>query len=268
MVREDYAISGGKEGKQRLDLLAEALRPTTMSLFDLAGVAPGARCLDAGCGGGHVTRDLATLVGPTGHVTGIDFDATIVGLAHGDAEASATDNVSFETADVRSFHGGPYDAVYARFLLSHLPEPEDVLAQLIHQLGAGGVVIVEDVDFSGCFCEPPLAAHDRFVELYVEAVRAGGGDAFLGRRLPTILRGAGLRDTTWRVVQPVHAERPYKDLQTVTMERIVPALLRHGLATQPEIDEVLDEMDAYAAAPDTVVSLPRLVQAWGRTPLR
>jgi SAM-dependent methyltransferase len=268
MARESYALSGGEEGKRRLDLLAEALRPTTTNLFEEAGIEPGASCLDAGCGGGHVTRDLALVVGPAGHVTGVDVDPVVVDLARRDTEAVGTPNVSFESADVRSFGGGPFHAVYARFLLSHLAAPDDVLAHLIGQLEPGGLLVVEDVDFSGCFCEPPLDAHDRFVELYVAAVRAGGGDAFLGRRLPSMLRRAGLHDAAWRVVQPVHAERPFKDLQTVTMARIAPAVLRYGLASQPEIDDVLASMVAFCDEPDTIVSLPRIVQAWGRVSAR
>jgi SAM-dependent methyltransferase len=266
MAREDYAISGGEDGKRRLDLLAEALRPTTTNILRAAGIGTGARCLDAGCGGGHVTRDLALLVGPAGQVTGVDFDPIVVDLARRDTEVAGMPNVSFETADVRNYGGDPFDAVYARFLLSHLPAPDDVLTHLLGQLEPGGVLVVEDVDFSGCFCEPPLDAHDRFVDLYVAAVRAGGGDAFLGRRLPSMLRRAGLPDVAWRVVQPVHAERPFKDLQTVTMARIAPAVLRQGLASQSEINDVLAAMDAFCDEPGTIVSLPRIVQAWARVP--
>ena len=268
MAHEDYAISGGEEGKQRLDLLADVLRPTTTNLLRQAGIGSGACCLDAGCGGGNVTRDLAQLVGPAGRVTGVDFDPTIVELARRDAVAAGTTNVSFESADVRDFQGGPYDAVYARFLLSHVPAPADVLGHLIDQLAPDGALVVEDVDFSGCFCEPPLAAFDRFVQLYAEAVRAGGGDAYLGRRLPALVRQAGLVDAAWNVVQPMHAEGPAKDLQTVTMQRIAPAVLRHRLATQVDIDEVVAAMTVFAQEPDTIVSFPRIVQAWGRVPER
>ena len=69
-----YAIAGGKEGKERLDLLSDAMRATTLELLESAGLKPGDRCLDAGSGGGHVALDMARAVGPTGHVTAIDFD--------------------------------------------------------------------------------------------------------------------------------------------------------------------------------------------------
>lgn len=40
---------------------------------------------------------------------------------------------------------------------------------------------------------------------------------------------AGLRDVGWNVFQSVHADGPPKLIQTVTMERIAPAVLRLGL---------------------------------------
>ena len=47
------------------------------------------------------------------------------------------------------------------------------------------------------------------------------------------------------------------------MDRIRPAVLRHGLATGPEIDSILSGMHAFVQDPATLVALPRIVQAWG-----
>ena len=71
---ERYVISGGREGYDRLQVLARSRWPDTEDLFERIGVAPGMRCIDLGCGGGEVTFELARLVGPTGHVTGADMD--------------------------------------------------------------------------------------------------------------------------------------------------------------------------------------------------
>jgi hypothetical protein len=40
-----YAIAGGKEGKERLDLLSDAMRATTLELLESAGLKRGAGCL-------------------------------------------------------------------------------------------------------------------------------------------------------------------------------------------------------------------------------
>ena len=38
-----------------------------------AGIGPGMRVLDVGCGSGITTAAIADLVGENGHVTGLDF---------------------------------------------------------------------------------------------------------------------------------------------------------------------------------------------------
>jgi hypothetical protein len=51
-----YAIRGGKEGKERLNLLARVMLPTTSQLLKTVGFRKGMKCLDVGCGGGHVAE--------------------------------------------------------------------------------------------------------------------------------------------------------------------------------------------------------------------
>ena len=72
-----YAIGGGKEGKERLNLLARVMLPTTSQLLNAIGLSQGMKCLDMGFGGGHVTLLMASMVGPEGKVTGTDTDEEI-----------------------------------------------------------------------------------------------------------------------------------------------------------------------------------------------
>jgi len=261
--QESYTIAGGEPGKRRLDLLAEIFRPTTLRLLTDAGLRSGDRCLDVGSGGGHVGLDLARIVGPAGSVTGTDFDPRIVELARQDAQHAGVGNVDYQVADARVFDGGPYDLVYARFLLSHLGEPEKVLAHVRRLARPGGRIVLEDIDMSGSYCHPHDPAHTRYAELYTEAVHRNGGDADLGRRLPSIARAAGLRDVHCNVFQPVYTDGRHKQLTVVTMEKIRPAVLRHGLASDKEIDAILYRMCAFIQDPTTLVAFPRIVQVWG-----
>ena len=258
-----YTITGGEQGMRRLNLLAEIFQPTTLRLLKGAGLRSGDRCLDLGCGGGHVALDMARIVGPDGFVTGMDFDPQIVELARQDAQDAGIGNIEYRVADAHVFDGGPFDLIYARFLLSHLGEPENVLARMRQLARPGGRIVVEDIDMSGSYCYPHDPAHARFAELYTAAVRRGGGDADLGRRLPAIARAAGLSDIHCNVFQLVHAGGSHKLLTAVTMDRIRPAVLRHGLATGQEIDSILTGMHAFVQDPATLVALPRIVQAWG-----
>jgi 2-polyprenyl-3-methyl-5-hydroxy-6-metoxy-1,4-benzoquinol methylase len=259
-----YAIDGGRHGKRRLNLLAEIMRPTTTALLERVGVSTGHDCLDLGCGGGHVTIDMARMAGPAARVVGIDFDPTVIELARLDAEEAGV-TCEFMAGDCLSAEG-EFDVCYARFLLSHVPDPQQVLAHMVTLTRPGGVTVVEDIDFSGFFCEPPDEAHNEYARLYGEAVALSGGDAAIGRRLPQLVSAAGLADVQLDICQPAHTGGPLKLLNRVTMERIRPRVVDGALADDAEVDAILAGMLAYAEREDTLVALPRMVRAWGRRP--
>ncbi|BBK35600.1 methyltransferase [Allostella sp. ATCC 35155] len=267
MHQEDYAIEGGRPGKERLDLLSDVFRPTTRRLLERAGLAPGMRCLDVGCGGGGVTLDLARRVGPEGRVVGLDFDPAVLALARADAASRGLDNVEFRTGNAMALDlAGQFDLVYARFLLTHLPRPEAALAAMVTAVRPGGVVVVEDIDFSGQFCEPECPAFATYLRLYREVVLRKGGDPDIGRRLPTLLRAAGIPRVNPRAVQHLHERGRAKLLSLVTLRRIAPAVRAEGLADQHELRATIDALDAFTVRRDSMIGLPRIFQVWGTRP--
>ena len=159
-----YVIRGGIPGRERLRILAGVMAPTTNGLLDRLGDLTGRRCLDAGCGGGDVTRELARRAGPGGHVVGIDLDSTKLALCR--EETAALGNIEFRAARIGEDDiSGPFDVVYSRFLLTHLPDPTSAVRQFHEVLPPGGLIALEDIDFSGYFTHPFSAAHQRFADL-------------------------------------------------------------------------------------------------------
>jgi ubiquinone/menaquinone biosynthesis C-methylase UbiE len=62
----------------RLSIRARMYEPFTRQLFREAGLLPGMRVLDVGCGSGDVALLASELVGPTGAVVGIDRAAAAI----------------------------------------------------------------------------------------------------------------------------------------------------------------------------------------------
>jgi predicted O-methyltransferase YrrM len=267
MTTPHYVIRGGMEGRERLRVIARVMAPTTTALLTRVGVAPTARCLDVGCGGGDVTLALARLA-TDGSVVGIDVDETKIGLARQEAAAARVDNVEFRIRDVMEPFpdGDPFDVAYARFVLTHLPDPAEALGNLCAQLAPGGVLIVEDIDCSGHFCAPRSAAFWRYVELYIKTVESRGCDPNIGPRLPGLLRDTGLGGIDMTVVQPAGISGEVKLTAPLTLEAIADAVLAAGLATAEELGELVDDLYAFAEEDGTLISIPRVVQAWGSKP--
>jgi hypothetical protein len=130
----------------------------------------------------------------------------------------------------------------------------------------GGVLALVDIDFRGYFCHPPCVAFQRYIELYTETVRRRGGDANIGPRLPELLTRGGFHGIQMNVVQPAGREGEVKLLTPITMENIADAVMAEGLASRKEIDQIVASLYEFAQDPWTVMSAPRIVEAWGYRP--
>lgn len=267
MAATHYIIRGGLEGRERLRVLARVLRPSTLALFERVGVQPGSVCLDAGCGGGDVTFELARIVGPEGRVIGIDLDEAKLDVARKEAVAQGITNIEFRVAEVgRLGLHETFDLVYCRFVLTHLSNPQAALLDMLGSLRPGGRLLVVDIDCSGYFWYPDNRAQSRFLDLYIKAATRRGGDPNIGQRLPSLLIDAGLSNVQMNIVQLAALQGEVKLIAPITMENIADTLIADGLASADEIRQIVTDLYEFARSPDTVGALPRIVEVWGQKP--
>jgi SAM-dependent methyltransferase len=267
MGENQYVIRGGAEGRERLRLLSRVFQNSTNALLARVGVPPGARCLDVGCGGGDVTLELARMSGTEGYVLGVDFDATEIEIARSEAGEQQVVNAFFESQDVTEWApADEFDVIYARFLLTHLAEPSKLLFELKQHIRPGGALIVEDIDFRGHFSEPCCPAFDWYVAWYSHCVTVRGADPNIGPRLPALLHVAGFRDINVSLFHPVALEGGIKQLTCMTLDFISEAILRENLASEAELAQIMQELEAYSRDPSTLIGGPRVFQVWSRLP--
>jgi ubiquinone/menaquinone biosynthesis C-methylase UbiE len=262
---ERYVIRGGHEGYKRLQLLAAALGPHSRALFDRVGVAPGARCLDVGCGGGEVSFELARRVGPSGHVLGMDMDEVKLSLARHAAVERGLEHVEFRAMDVYELsEPAVHDLVYCRMLLQHLSRPVDVLRRMWEAVAPGGAIVVEDADFYASFCEPPNPGFEFFLHTYCETLERRGGDPAIGLKLFRYFREAGIPGATIDLVQRVDAAGDAKWLPHSTLAATEEAIVAEGIATAGEVATALAALADATADPAAIIGLPRTFQIWAR----
>lgn len=260
-----YSIRGGRDGRKRLRLLSRVLHDTTAALLDRAGLARDQWALDLGCGGGDVSREMARRVGASGRVVGVDTDAELLRIAQAEALEEGLTQIEYRQGDAAApAQAASFDMVYARFLLSHLARPQDVLHSARQQLKPNGVIVVEDIDFSGHASWPDDWCARRTAELCADCMRAGGGDPNLGLRLPSLLERAGFDAVQVNVVQVLTTSGEAKRLYPETLRNVADAAQRHGLASESEFGGLLEELEHYVTRPDTLLGTPRIVQAWAR----
>jgi 2-polyprenyl-3-methyl-5-hydroxy-6-metoxy-1,4-benzoquinol methylase len=262
--RDKYIISGGREGKKRLDVLGKILNPYTKKLLEADGSIKGKKFLDLGCGGGTVSLMAAGMVGPEGNVTAIDFDSDIIELAKKDAEEKGLDNISFRSMDAYDLDDeDAFDIVYSRFLLSHLQQPAIVLNKLHRSVKRGGKIIIEDIDFSGHFSYPRCEAFELYQHYFVTAAKNNGQDANIGLSLFGMFQSGNIRDVKFNVIQPSFNEGKGKWMAYFTFDKIKETLKRQSLLGEDESNRVLDELKVFTMDNNTILSLPRIFRVWG-----
>lgn len=262
---ERYVLRGGREGYDRLRVLAAARRASTLELFQLAGLRPGMWCVDLGCGSGDVTLDMAALAGPAGRVMGVDTDKGKLELARQAARQRGLATVTFQAADVNEWSGpGGYDFVYCRFLLQHLARPAGLLRRMWDAVRPGGVLAVEDADLDGLFCDPDNAGFGFYRRIYAEVLARNGGDPGCARRLARYFRETGIPAPAMRLLQAVNADGDAKAIPLLTLEAIADSVVSSGLASAAEVAAATEDLRAFTANPETVVSDPRIFQVWAR----
>src|SRR3982074_2655319 len=105
MAEAACVLGHSKQELRRLMLQAENLRPITTRLLREAGLAPGMRVVDLGCGVGDVALLAAEMVGPTRTAIGIDPTTTAIVTASKGASAAGHANIEFIEANASAFAG-------------------------------------------------------------------------------------------------------------------------------------------------------------------
>jgi SAM-dependent methyltransferase len=224
------------------------------------------RVADLGCGVGTVTALLATLVGPEGHVVGIDTSAAQLAQARERLNGHGR-NISFVEASATDTGLPPasFDLVYCRFLLLHLPQPQRALAEMHALLKPGGILVCEDGDLTSAGSEPPSEL-GAFAELWGRLGPLRGLDYTLGRRLFHLVQAAGFPAPEIAFNQPVLARGQDKRFLELSVAEAGPAFVEAGLITAPELERTLAEMQRLSADETVLAVMPRMAQVWARKP--
>jgi ubiquinone/menaquinone biosynthesis C-methylase UbiE len=264
-----YGSGIGEDELARLEAQGTAMAAATRMIFAQAGLRPGMRVLDLGCGAGDVSFVAADLVGPRGSVVGLDRSRGALARARARAGQRDLPQVRFVEGDLQEpAPGGPFDAIVERLVLMWAPAPAALLRQQATVLRPGGLVVPIEVDVSTMrwLPETPFTAQVRswLVEAFAKA-----GISTLGPQLRAIVQAAGLRPLGTIGIQPHFGPGDPVGIAAVVenMRIAAPLIVSTGVATAEEIGietferRLRDEQERTQA----VAATPMLLSTWATT---
>jgi len=143
-------------------------------------------------------------------------------------------------------------------VLEHVHEPERVVDGMVRAVRPGGRIVLCDDDHSllRLHPEPPgvMAVWDAFVRSYDRL----GNDPFVGRRLASLLVGAGARPrrATWIFFGACHGDPAFPGFARNLAGNLTgarEAIAATGMVTGADVDLAADALEVFARRPGATI---------------
>jgi len=186
-----YLMESGDEAF-RLDIKTDAALVEKQALW--AGIKPGMRVADLGCGAGKTTFHLNRLVQPNGQTVGVDIAQQRVDYAK---KHYSGEGIEYVVGDIREplDHLGRFDFIWVRFVLEYyLDGSFDIVKNISQYLKPGGTLCLIDLD---CNCLRNYGLSPRLENALVQIMNIMGTkfnfDPYVGIKLYAYLFDLGFR---------------------------------------------------------------------------
>ena len=146
-----------------------------------------------------------------------------------------------------------------------IPEPAEVVAEMVRLARPGGWVASQEPDVEHALCYPPLPAWDRLREIFRAGFSRSGADLLVGRRLTELYRQAGLEEIEVVVHAPTYpAGHSRRTILPDLVRSLRPMIIELGLSDERELAELDRAVREHLADPRTLMMAHLLIVAWGR----
>jgi SAM-dependent methyltransferase len=266
-----YVMGHSAEERERLIQQAGLFGPITERFLRAAGVGPGMRVLDVGCGVGDVTLLCADLVGADGAVVGVDRDPAALARARERVQAAGLEHVELREGDFREMSfAEPFDAVVGRAVLMYAADPAGAIRALLPHVRPGGIVAFQEFDFTHLGALPQSDIADQIADWWRRAATQAGVELQMGLKLFATFRAAGLPDAEMQAETIVGGGAGYGGYAYLAgvIRSVLPLLERFGIATAEEVDieTLADRLRAELVSSGGVMPLQMIVGAAARKP--
>ena len=189
-----YALGYSDDEFRRLERQGDYYRDLTEDVLVRAGIGPGMRVLDLGCGVGDVALIAAGLVGPGGEVLGVDRSPEAMATAARRAEEAGQDGVvRFVAADLEHLRAGAGVRRGDRPAHPDVPaRPGRDAAALRRLPAAGGVVAFHEMAMAPARSVPEGPLFRQSMRWIIETFARAGFETDMGGKLWRAFLDAGL----------------------------------------------------------------------------
>lgn len=194
---------------RRLEVQASTVAALEAEILRGVGIGSCRRIIEIGAGPGFVTKLLAANA-PDSAILAIDYSEKLLEQCKMRVAEAGLERVLPTRAlgEALPLSDGWGDFAYARFLLQHVPDALEVIAESYRCLGARGMFCAVDSDDALLLHYPEQPVISDLLHDADLAQRKEGGDRKIGRKLQTLLYEAGFRNIQSRILTFTTTQMP------------------------------------------------------------
>jgi ubiquinone/menaquinone biosynthesis C-methylase UbiE len=261
---KEYVLGTHDEEIARLGLQHRVWRPRALNAWMRAGFTTGQTLVDAGCGPGWATIDLAEITGPSGRVIAIDKSPRFLSALQSNAASRQLTNIDVVNADLEddALPEVQADGIWVRWVFAFVRRPQELLAKITRMLRPGGTIVVHEYfDYSTWRMAPRSEIFEQYVAAVMASWRDNGGEPDVGLDLPRWMSELGLRVTRRHPIIDVISPSSFIwEWPRAFVEVGLARLVDLGRMTADQAKRVRDDFTIREAAAHTMMINPAVIE--------
>lgn len=253
-MEHEYIHGSSRDEQKRLNILNQI---TNNSFIEYLGIMEDAKICDFGCGTGNLISDITNKY-PSIKITGVEISEEQYLEARNLNENNS--NVTLINSDIleSSLPNNYFDISYCRYFLEHVHDPVIAIREMIRVTKPGGKIIAQENDLNNVLYYPDIKSHDDLMRSFCNLQVEMGGDPFIGRKLFSLFKEAGLSDIKIHYEPEIYTENNpdnYKAWMTNSMRIFLgarEALLSIAEVNENEFNSVCDQFRTRIEKPNGV----------------
>jgi SAM-dependent methyltransferase len=257
-----YLLATGSTGEDRLNSVEDIYGCFSDKAFEvLPNFQKGSKILCIGCGTAMREIKMAQRW-PEAHFKLIDKSKEQIEIAKENAKKHNVSNMEFLALEANEISDeNEFDLVYARLLLMHVTNAQEILGKMERAMKPGGFIVCEEFSSSSFVCLPENAPFKEAFKLSNTIGAKLKVDYDIGVKLEKMISNLGLVIKKSNQFEPDRSDMKTKRLLIWSLSEAKPNLIAHF--GEDYLTNLLNGMEEFANRPDSQVAVSDLFQVIG-----
>ena len=225
--------------------------------------------MDAGCGPGFASFELAELVGDEGRMTSFDGQENYLAYLDSQIKKRSISNIAIQNGDLleTGFPGNHFDFIFTRMVLIYISNLKKVLGEFERILKPGGMLLISDFYSYNFTVNRDSPSLDNIISLVLLDFQERSADLEIGRKITRLLKPMELEIEDMKTESRVaFSDNVAWKWPEGILRNYLPDMLQRKKVSQKQVEDFWREWEQLSSDPFSCLVTPTFVNILARKP--